>query len=331
MKLLEKIFQQAKNNLRCIVLPESLEERTLRAADIVLEQQIAHIQLIGNKERILEKANTLGLTHIDKARFFDPEKEAKMSTYIDLLYALRKEKGMTYEEASVLAKNPLYLSVLMIKNGDVDGELAGADNSTGNVLRPALQIVKTKPGVSVVSGVFFMVFDDTSIGEDGVLVFADCAVTPNPSAIQLAEIATVTAETTQLIGGFTPRVALLSFSTKGSAKHEMVDKVISATKLAQQLAPHICIDGELQLDAAIVPSVGASKAPNSLVKGNANVLIFPSLETGNIAYKLVQRLAGAEAVGPVLQGMGAPINDLSRGCSVDDIVRMIAITANQAR
>lgn len=331
MKLLEKIFQQAKNNLRCIVLPESFEERTLRAADIVLQQQIAHIQLIGNKASILTTAKELGLAHIHQARFFDPETDPKMDEYSQLLYSLRKAKGMTLEEARVLAKNPLYLSVLMIKNGDVDGELAGAANSTGNVLRPALQIIKTKPGVSVVSGVFFMLFDDTSIGEDGVMVFADCAVTPNPSAIQLAEIAVVTAETTQTIGGFTPRVALLSFSTKGSAKHEMVDKVVTATQLAQQQAPTICIDGELQVDAAIVPSVGASKAPNSLLKGNANVLIFPTLETGNIAYKLVQRLAGAEAIGPVLQGMAAPINDLSRGCSVEDVVRMIAITANQAR
>ena len=331
MKLLEKIFQQAKNNLRCIVLPESFEERTLRAADIVLQQQIAHIQLIGNKASILTTAKELGLAHIHQARFFDPETDPKMDEYSQLLYSLRKAKGMTLEEARVLAKNPLYLSVLMIKNGDVDGELAGAANSTGNVLRPALQIIKTKPGVSVVSGVFFMLFDDTSIGVDGVMVFADCAVTPNPSAIQLAEIAVVTAETTQIIGGFTPRVALLSFSTKGSAKHAMVDKVVTATQLAQQQAPTICIDGELQVDAAIVPSVGASKAPNSLLKGNANVLIFPTLETGNIAYKLVQRLAGAEAIGPVLQGMGAPINDLSRGCSVEDVVRMIAITANQAR
>ena len=331
MKLLDTIFQQAKENIRCIVLPESLEERTLRAADFVLKQHIAHIQLIGNKKEILEKAASLGLSNIHQAKFFDPEIDAKMREYTELLFNCRKSKGLSYEEATVLAKNPLYLSVLMIKNGDADGELAGAENTTGNVLRPALQIVKTKPGVSVVSGVFFMVFKDTSIGENGILVFADCAVTPNPTAQQLAEIAVVTAETAEILGGFTPRVALLSFSTKGSATHEMVDKVVEATKLAQKMAPSVCIDGELQLDAAIVPSVGMAKAPNSLVQGRANVLVFPSLETGNIAYKLVQRLAGAEAVGPVLQGMGAPINDLSRGCSVNDIIGMIAITANQAR
>lgn len=331
MKLLDKIFQQAKNNIRCIVLPESLEERTLKAADIVLQEKIANIQLIGNKQIILDKANSLGLTYIHQAHFFDPETNPKMLEYTDLLYHIRKEKGMNYDEAKVLAKNPLYIAALMIKNGDADGELAGAENSTGNVLRPALQLVKTKPGISVVSGVFFMVFEDESIGHDGVLVFADCAVTPNPNAKQLAEIAISTAETAKIIGGFEPKVAMLSFSTKGSAQHDLVDKVVEATQLAQKMMPNVVIDGELQSDAAIVASVAKSKAPTSKIKGDANVLVFPSLESGNIAYKLVQRLARAEAVGPVLQGMGAPINDLSRGCSVDDIVRMIAITANQAR
>lgn len=331
MKLLDKIFQQAKNNIRCIVLPESLEERTLKAADIVLQEKIANIQLIGNKQIILDKANSLGLTYIHQAHFFDPETNPKMLEYTDLLYQIRKEKGMNYDEAKVLAKNPLYIAALMIKNGDADGELAGAENSTGNVLRPALQLVKTKPGISVVSGVFFMVFEDESIGHDGVLVFADCAVTPNPNAKQLAEIAISTAETAKIIGGFEPKVAMLSFSTKGSAQHDLVDKVVEATQLAQKMMPNVVIDGELQSDAAIVASVAKSKAPTSKIKGDANVLVFPSLESGNIAYKLVQRLARAEAVGPVLQGMGAPINDLSRGCSVDDIVRMIAITANQAR
>lgn len=330
MNLLEKIFDQAKNNVKCIVLPESTEPRTLQAADVALKEGLASIQLIGNKQHILSVAADLGLKNIEKARFFDPETDQKMSIYTDLLFELRKGKGMTKEEAQKLSKNPLYLATLMIKNGDADGEVAGAQNSTGNVLRPALQIVKTKPGVTVVSGAFLILLQDETFGEKGVFVFADCAVTPDPTAKQLAEIAVVTGQTTRIIAGFEPRVAMLSFSTKGSASHEMVDKVVEATALAKQMNPQLIIDGEFQADAAIVPSVGKSKAPGSKIQGNANVLVFPNLESGNIAYKLVQRLAHAEAIGPILQGMAAPINDLSRGCSVDDIVKMIAITANQA-
>lgn len=330
MNLLEKIFDQAKNNVKCIVLPESTEPRTLQAADVALKEGLASIQLIGNKQHILSVAADLGLKNIEKARFFDPETDQKMSIYTDLLFELRKSKGMTKEEAQKLSKNPLYLATLMIKNRDADGEVAGAQNSTGNVLRPALQIVKTKPGVTVVSGAFLILLQDETFGEKGVFVFADCAVTPDPTAKQLAEIAVVTGQTTRIIAGFEPRVAMLSFSTKGSASHEMVDKVVEATALAKQMNPQLIIDGEFQADAAIVPSVGKSKAPGSKIQGNANVLVFPNLESGNIAYKLVQRLAHAEAIGPILQGMAAPINDLSRGCSVDDIVKMIAITANQA-
>ena len=330
MNLLEKIFDQAKSNVKCIVLPESTEPRTLQAADVALKKGLASIQLIGNKQHILSVAADLGLKNIEKARFFDPETDQKMSIYTDLLFELRKGKGMTKEEAQKLSKNPLYLATLMIKNGDADGEVAGAQNSTGNVLRPALQIVKTKPGVTVVSGAFLILLQDETFGEKGVFVFADCAVTPDPTAKQLAEIAVVTGQTTRIIAGFEPRVAMLSFSTKGSASHEMVDKVVEATALAKQMNPQLIIDGEFQADAAIVPSVGKSKAPGSKIQGNANVLVFPNLESGNIAYKLVQRLAHAEAIGPILQGMAAPINDLSRGCSVDDIVKMIAITANQA-
>lgn len=330
MNLLEKIFDQAKGNVKCIVLPESTEPRTLQAADVALKEGLASIQLIGNKQHILSVAADLGLKNIEKARFFDPETDQKMSIYTDLLFELRKSKGMTKEEAQKLSKNPLYLATLMIKNGDADGEVAGAQNSTGNVLRPALQIVKTKPGVTVVSGAFLILLQDETFGEKGVFVFADCAVTPDPTAKQLAEIAVVTGQTTRIIAGFEPRVAMLSFSTKGSASHEMVDKVVEATALAKQMNPQLIIDGEFQADAAIVPSVGKSKAPGSKIQGNANVLVFPNLESGNIAYKLVQRLAHAEAIGPILQGMAAPINDLSRGCSVDDIVKMIAITANQA-
>jgi phosphate acetyltransferase len=238
---------------------------------------------------------------------------------------------MTIEEARKLVENPLYLATLLIKNGEVDGEVAGALNATGDVLRPAFQVVKTLPGVSVVSGAFVMIFKDKQWGDNGVMVFADCAAHPNPTSQELAEIAVVSAKTAKQIAGLDPRVAMLSFSTKGSAKHEMVDKVVEATQLAKEMDPTLKIDGELQADAAIVPSVGASKAPNSEIAGKANVLVFPTLEVGNIAYKLVQRLAGAEAVGPIMQGMAAPINDLSRGCSVDDIVSLVAITACQAQ
>jgi phosphate acetyltransferase len=247
-----------------------------------------------------------------------------------MMVELRKSKGMTKEEASRLIEDPLYLGVLMIKNGDADGEVSGADHATGDVLRPAFQYVKTAPGISVVSGAFIMILPDKSFGEKGVLIFADGGVYPDPTDKELAEIAVATANTARTLGGFEPKVALLSFSTKGSAKHELVDKVISATKIAQQMAPDVMIDGELQGDAALVESIGLKKAPGSKIAGKANVLIFPDLNSGNIAYKLVQRLAHAEAIGPILQGMAAPINDLSRGCSVSDIVSMIAITANQA-
>lgn len=270
------------------------------------------------------------LDNIAKATIIDPLNHPKQEEYAAKLVEIRKSKGLTADQARELLKDPLYLAVMMIKNGDADGEVAGADNATGDVLRPAFQIVKTKPGISVVSGAFFMILPNKEFGEDGILVFADCAVHPNPTAQELAEIAVATGETTRAIAGFEPRVALLSFSTKGSAKHEMVDKVVEATKLAQKMAPDMKIDGELQSDAAIIPEIGSKKAPDSEIAGKANVLVFPTLETGNITYKLVQRLAGAEAIGPVLQGMAAPINDLSRGCSVSDIVNLVAITVNQA-
>jgi phosphate acetyltransferase len=260
----------------------------------------------------------------------DPENNPKLNEYANLLYNLRKEKGMTPEEAGKLAKDPLYLGCLMIKNGDADGELAGARNTTGNVLRPAFQIIKTVPGIKVVSGALLMFTPATQYGENGLLIFADCAVNPNPTAEELAQIAVSTAQTSRVIGGFEPRVAMLSFSTKGSAKHELADKVIEATRIAKELAPDIQIDGELQADAALVPSVAASKAPGSTVAGKANVLVFPDLQSGNIGYKIVERFSGAQAIGPILQGIAAPVNDLSRGCSVEDVVRMITITANQA-
>jgi phosphate acetyltransferase len=330
MELLKLIKQNAVKNNKRIVLPEGLEERTLKAADIVLNEKIAQLILIGNVEKVKESAKILGLKNIESAKIVDPVKHEKKDRYVDLMVELRKNKGLTKDEAVKLIENPLYLGTLMIKSGDADGEVAGAMNATGDVLKPAFQYVKTLPGISVVSGAFIMIFNDKEYGHDGMLIFADCAVHPNPTDRELAEIAVATARTTIAIAGFEPKIAMLSFSTKGSAHHEMCDKVISATKIAKEMNPGLQIDGELQADAAIIASIGKSKAPGSTIAGNANVLIFPNLESGNIAYKLVQRLAHAEAIGPILQGMAAPINDLSRGCSVSDIVNMIAITSNQA-
>lgn len=330
MNLLDQIKENAKKHNKRIVLPESTEERTLQAADIIISENLAQVILTGNPGEIKMLAEKLNLKNIDKATIIDPKNHAKKEEYINLMVELRKSKGLTHEEAARLVEDPLYLATIMIKNGDADGEVAGAENATGDVLRPAFQYVKTKPGISVVSGAFLMILKDKEFGEDGLMVFANCAVHPNPTDKELAEIAVATGATTRAIAGIEPRIAMLSFSTKGSAKHEMVDKVVNATKMAKEMDPSLKIDGELQADAAIIASIGQKKAPGSEIAGKANVLVFPTLETGNIAYKLVQRLAHAEAVGPVLQGMAAPINDLSRGCSVSDIVNLVAITANQA-
>jgi phosphate acetyltransferase len=330
MNLLEQIKKNATLVKKRIVLPEGTELRTLKAADQIFEEGLAEIILIGNQEEIAKLATENALKNIDKIKIVDPKNHAKKTEYANLLFELRKTKGVTIEKAEQLIEDQLYLGVMMIKCGDADGEVAGAANATGDVLRPAFQIVKTLPGISVVSGAFIMFLQDKEYGENGVMVFADCAVHPNPTAEELAQIAVITGKTTRAIAGFEPRISMLSFSTKGSAKHEMVDKVVEATRLAKEMAPDLQIDGELQSDAAIVPAIGASKAPGSSIAGHANVLVFPTLETGNIAYKLVQRLGHAEAIGPVLQGMAAPINDLSRGCSVSDIVNLVAITANQA-
>ncbi|MEA4841074.1 MAG: phosphate acetyltransferase [Bacteroidales bacterium] len=330
MDLLQKILSIAQANPQRIVLPEGTEIRTLKAADRIISENAAKITLIGNPEEINRLAKDNGLTNIGKAIIIDPKNHAKKELYTNLLVELRKKKGMTFEQASVLVEDPLYLGCLMIKNGDADGEVAGARNATGDVLRPAFQIVKTLPGISVVSGAFLMFLKDKSYGENGLMIFGDCAVNPTPNAAELAQIAISTAETARNIAGFEPRVAMLSFSTKGSSKNEAVDKVVEATKLAKEMQPTLMIDGELQADAALVESVALLKAKDSDVAGKANALIFPSLEAANIAYKLVQRLAGAEAIGPILQGIAAPVNDLSRGCSTDDIFKMITITSNQA-
>jgi phosphate acetyltransferase len=330
MELLDNIKQKARNYNKRIVLPEGYEERTIKAADIAIAENLAQIILIGDPDSIKADALKYGLKNLEKATIINPRANPKKDHYVKMMVEIRKAKGMTTEEASKLIEDPLYLGVLMIKNGDADGEVSGADHATGDVLRPAFHYVKTAPGISVVSGAFIMILQDKSFGDNGVLIFADGAVHPNPTDKELAEIAVASAHTAKVIAGMEPRVAILSFSTKGSAKHELVDKVISATKIAQQMAPEFMIDGELQGDAALVESIGQKKAPGSKIAGRANVLVFPDLNCGNIAYKLVQRLAHAEAIGPILQGMAAPINDLSRGCSVSDIVSMIAITANQA-
>ena len=331
MDIIESIEARAKSDLQRIVLPEGTEERTLKAADIVAGKGTAHIILIGNKEKIAELGREYGLKNLDKIEIVDSLNNPNVQKYEDLLLQLRQKKGMTREEAATLVKDPAYLGCLMVKAGDADGEVSGAASPTGNVLRPAFQIIKTEKGVSCVSGAFLMILKDKTYGHEGMMLFADCAATPVPDEDQLAQIAVCSARTASSVFGFPePRVAMLSFSTKGSARHEVVDKVRNATAKAQEMEPGMLIDGELQADAAIVPSVAKSKAPGSNVAGTANVLVFPDLQSGNISYKLVQRLAGAVALGPLLQGLAAPVNDLSRGCSVDDIVKMVAITATQA-
>lgn len=330
MDILEQMLKRAQSNPQRIVLPEGDEPRTLEAANIILRDKVAKLILIGDPTTIHNMAKEKGYSHIAEAEILDPKNDPRMEEYAQLLYELRKKKGMTEEEARKKAQDPLYLGCLMIKHGDADGELAGARGTTADTIRPAFQILKTKPGVSIVSGAFLMFTPATQLGENGFLVFADCAVNPCPNAQELAQIAVSTAETARALAGIEPKIAMLSFSTKGSAKHELVDKVTEATRIAKELAPDLAIDGELQADAALIERVAATKAPGSSVAGKANVLVFPDLQAGNIGYKLVERFSGANAIGPILQGIAAPVNDLSRGCKVDDIVQMIIITANQA-
>ena len=329
MELIDQIREKACKLQKRIVLAEGTEIRTLKATEILLRERLAKIILLGDPQVINEISQRENIS-ISGAEIINPRTNSRREHYANLMVEIRKSKGLTLQEALESLNDPLVFGPLMIKAGDADGEIAGAINSTGDVLRPALQYVKTLPGVSVVSGVFFMLFKNKSIGDNGILVFADCAVMPDPDERQLAEIAVTTAKTARAIANIEPRIAMLSFSTKGSAQHPLVNKVSNATKIAQEMAPELMIDGELQLDAALNEVVGQLKAPGSKVAGKANVLVFPGLEAANIGYKLVQRLAGAEAIGPVLQGMAAPINDLSRGCSVSDIVNMVAITATQA-
>ena len=331
MNLLEHIVARAKSNKQRIVLPEATEERTLKAADRVLADDLADLILIGNPDELKTLAAKWDLHNIDKATIVDPLNNPKAEEYAELLAELRKKKGMTIEQARELVKNPLYLGCMIIKTEGADGQISGALSTTGDTLRPALQIIKCAPGVTCVSGAMLMLTHEHQYGDDGIIVMGDVAVTPVPTAEQLAQIAVCTAQTARSVAGIQdPRVAMLSFSTKGSAKHEVVDKVVEATRLAHELAPELQLDGELQADAALVPAVGEKKAPGSLIAGHANVLVVPNLEVGNISYKLVQRLGNALAIGPILQGIARPVNDLSRGCSIEDIYYMVAITACQA-
>lgn len=331
MELFDRLTEKAKKTPQRIVLPEGLETRTLTAADHILAEGIAKVTLIGNKDEISRLAEEMKLANISKASIIDPADEKVIDKYAPILYEIRKKKGMTVESSRLTAVNPLYLGCLMIKAGDADGMVAGAMNTTGNVLRAAFQVIKTQPGIEVVSGAFLMLMPPgLNFGTNGVIVMADCAVVPDPTPEELAQIAISSAQTARDIAGIEPRVAMLSFSTKGSAKHSRVSKVIEATQIAHAMDPKLMIDGELQSDAAIVPSVAGNKAPDSPLSGRANVLVFPSLEVGNIAYKLIQRLGNIQAVGPILQGLAAPVNDLSRGCFPEDIFKTIIITCNQA-
>ena len=332
MHLVDQIKEKAKKNLQTVVLPESYDERMLFAAQKITEQGLANIIILGNPDEVKAAATAKGV-NLTGVEVLEPAKSPKLDAYVDELVELRKSKGLTKGEAHKLLTAPdnLYYAGMMVRMGDAGGEVAGATGTTGNVLKAAFQTVGTAPGIKTVSSFFLMVTKNPDFGENGIILFADCAVNPNPDAQALAEIAVATARNCVSFLDVPARVAMLSFSTKGSAAHADVDKVLKALEIAKGIDPNLQIDGELQADAALLPKVGEKKAPGSSVAGKANVLIFPDLDAGNIAYKLVERVAGAEAIGPVIQGLAKPVNDLSRGCSVDDIVNVTAITAVQAQ
>jgi phosphate acetyltransferase len=328
MGFLEQIIERAKADVKTIVLPESTDLRVVTAASMISKQGIANVILIGDESEIKKLAGDLDLS---KVKIENPQKSANFENFVTAFYELRKSKGMTIEEARKTMNNPLYYGVMMVKQGQADGMVAGAINSTGNTLRPALQILKTAPGTKLVSAFFVMVVPDCEYGHNGTFIFGDSGLVENPNADELSEIAIASAKSYKQLIQVEPQVAMLSYSTYGSAKSELTEKVVAATKLAKEKAPNLALDGELQADAALVEAIGKSKAPGSKVAGKANVLIFPDLNCGNIAYKLTQRLAKAEAYGPITQGIAKPVNDLSRGCSAEDIVGVAAITAVQAQ
>ena len=332
MSFIEEIKNRARKDIKTIVLPEAEDIRTLEATKMVLDEKFAKVILIGNEKRILEKAkeDNIDITGVE---IVDPITSPKYGEYVELLYNLRKHKGMTEEKAKELVKDPTYFGMLMLKDekSNADGLVSGAVHSTSDTLRPALQILKTKPGTKLVSAFFVMVVPNCTYGENGTFIFGDSGLNQNPSADELSEIAISSSQSFKSLVGKEPKVAMLSYSTHGSAKSELTEKMINATKIVKEKMPELLVDGELQLDAAIVPEVAKFKAPNSPIKGEANVLIFPNLDAGNIGYKLVQRLGKAEAYGPLCQGIARPVNDLSRGCSSKDIAGVIAITAVQAQ
>lgn len=329
MSVMKKIWDKARSVRKTIALPEGCEKRNLLAAEKITREKLADVILLGNENEIRDEAKKHG-ADISGIKIINPETSDKHEDYSKKFFEMRKSKGVTYEEALKTMKDTIYYATMMVRTGDADGLVSGAIHSTGDLLRPGFQIIKTSPGISIVSSCFVMEVPDCSFGDNGTIVFADCAINPNPNAEELASIAISTAATAKSLLSIEPKVAMLSFSTHGSAKHEFVDKVVEATRIAKEKMPELLIDGDLQLDAALVPEVGMMKAKKSPVAGKANVIIFPDLQSGNIGYKLVQRLAKANTIGPISQGFALPINDLSRGCTADEIVDVVAITAVQA-